>query len=58
MAEPASAYVDKEENLVDPTCGLQGWFGVFFSQGCAAVKGKELKAWKIQKVKGNSSDVT
>lgn len=39
-----------------PTSNMQparsGFILFYFSQGHAAVKGKELKAWKIQEVKG------
>lgn len=47
-SEPASVYMDKKEALVDPTCRLQGC-GVFFFQGHAAAKGKELKVWEFRK---------
>lgn len=47
------AYMDNVETLLHPTCSLQGLdLFCFFFQGHAAVKGKELKAWKIQEVKG------
>lgn len=54
-AQPAEHRVHGEHgNLLHPTCSLQG-LGLFwfcFSQGHAALKGKELKAWEIQEVKG------